>query len=141
MTKTFRGLKEPSRRIGLFTESLYSSKVMVQYGGNPKEMRRHLVRENMLHKKAGLEMPTYDSLGAYYDLGGRDYAIWISDRDKDRDIEIASAVAHESLHVTMCIMREIGCPNGKSSEEPYCYYLSWLTDRIFKMIKEIENDK
>lgn len=61
--------------------------------------------------------------------------IWV------KDLRSVNSLAHECLHATYHIMKNMGIMLNDNSEEAYSYYLGWLVETILKKGKNGNNRK
>ena len=54
--------------------------------------------------------------------------------------ELNSQIAHEALHLTTFIMKNIGCKLSTNSEESYAYLLSYIVNETSKFIFQLITD-
>ena len=52
-----------------------------------------------------------------------------------KDIDFINTIGHEAGHVVLDIYESIGQSVCSCSQEPFCYLLGWVTDRIYKTLK------
>jgi hypothetical protein len=52
-----------------------------------------------------------------------------------KDIQDLNIIAHESFHVTCCIMRYVDIPLSEDSEEAFAYLLGYITEQYQELIE------